>query len=209
MGLRAGGQWSAADRRCDPMGARCCLAESPLGGLRHACVPSGACVDDDGAPLARDAGPERVKVDEHVVQFWRDPLGLVGKYFTKRGRAELEAEAERAAIEVWWLLTGELPASREALDVVRHGYAMDQGEGPHDDHAALTRDLLETAVGVSPKSGQRDHPVSASAGCGARRFVRRPRPGSSTRSQRYSIRSLGLRPNRRSAAVVPSARWIT
>lgn len=82
----------------------------------------------------------------HVVQFWRDPLGLVGRYFTKRGRAELEAEAERAAIEVWWLLTGELPASREALDVVRHGYALDDAPGPHDDHADLTRDLLETAV---------------------------------------------------------------
>jgi len=88
----------------------------------------------------------------HVVQFWRDPLGLVAKYLTKRGRAELEAEAERAALEVWWLLTGELPASREALDVTRHGYAMDHGDGDHDDHADLTRDLLETAV-VSVRNG--------------------------------------------------------
>ena len=53
-----GGHWSVADRRCDPLGARCCLAESPFGGMRHACVPAGACVDDDGAPL--DAGPPDV-----------------------------------------------------------------------------------------------------------------------------------------------------
>lgn len=49
-----GGRWSVADRRCAPLGARCCLAESPYGGLRHACVPEAACVDDEGAPL--DAG---------------------------------------------------------------------------------------------------------------------------------------------------------
>ena len=82
----------------------------------------------------------------HVVQFWREGGVYVARYATRKGRAELEAEAERAAMEVWWLLTAELPASREALDVTRHGYAMDQGEGPHDDHADLTRDLLETAV---------------------------------------------------------------
>lgn len=82
----------------------------------------------------------------HGVQFWRDPLGLVSKYLTSKGRAELEAEAERGAIEVWWLLTGELPASREELEVTRHGYALD------DDHAALTRELLETAL-VSVKNG--------------------------------------------------------
>lgn len=51
-----GGRWSAADRRCDPMGTRCCRAESPFGGLRHACVPAGACVDDEGEPLPSDAG---------------------------------------------------------------------------------------------------------------------------------------------------------
>ena len=83
---------------------------------------------------------------EHGVQFWRNPLGLVAKYLSKRGRAELEAEAERAAIEVWWLLTGEIPASRADLDVTRHGYALDDAPGEHDDHADLTRDLLETAV---------------------------------------------------------------
>jgi hypothetical protein len=82
----------------------------------------------------------------HVVEFWRDPLAFVAKYLTKRGRAELEAEAERAAIEVWWLLTGELPASLDDLDATRHGYALDDGPGAHDDHADLTRDLLETAV---------------------------------------------------------------
>lgn len=62
-----GGHWSAADRRCAPLGARCCLAESPYGGLRHACVPDGACVDDEGEALSPDAGAgddARVKVDD-------------------------------------------------------------------------------------------------------------------------------------------------
>lgn len=76
----------------------------------------------------------------HVVQFWRDGVSFLVRYCTSRGRAELEAEAERAAIEVWWLLTGELPASLDALAITRHGYALD------DSHAQLTQDLLETAV---------------------------------------------------------------
>jgi hypothetical protein len=75
----------------------------------------------------------------HAVQFWRDPVGFVSKYLSSKGRAELEAEAERGAIEAWWLLTGELPARLDDLDVTRHGYALDDG------HATLTRDLLETA----------------------------------------------------------------
>lgn len=69
-----GGRWSVADRRCDPLGARCCLAESPYGGLRHACVPANVCVDGDGEPLVADAGSnppgdatERVKVDDPAV----------------------------------------------------------------------------------------------------------------------------------------------
>ncbi len=89
---------------------------------------------------------------EHVVQWRRDPLGFVAKYLSRKGRAELEAEAERAAIEVWWLLTGETPATRADLDVTRHGYALDDAPGAHDDHADLTRDLLETAV-VSVRNG--------------------------------------------------------
>lgn len=76
----------------------------------------------------------------HVVQFWRDPLGFVAKYLTKRGRAELEAEAERGALEVWWQLTGEAPSDLAGVDVTRHGYALD------DAMADLTRDLLEVAV---------------------------------------------------------------
>lgn len=75
----------------------------------------------------------------HVVQFWRDPLSYVARYATEKGRAELEAEAERGAVETWWLLTGELPATLADLDRTRHGYALD------DSHADLTRDLLETA----------------------------------------------------------------
>lgn len=76
----------------------------------------------------------------HVVQFWRDGLSFVIRYCTSKGRAELEAEAERGAIEVWWLLTGEIPTSLDALAITRHGYALD------DSHAQLTADLLETAV---------------------------------------------------------------
>lgn len=76
----------------------------------------------------------------HVVQFWRDPLDFVGRYLTSKGRAELEAEAERGACEVWWILTGEAPADLGAVDITRHGYALD------DSHADLTRDLLEQAV---------------------------------------------------------------
>jgi hypothetical protein len=76
----------------------------------------------------------------HVVQFWRDPLDFVGRYLTSKGRAELEAEAERGACEAWWILTGEAPADLGAVDITRHGYALD------DSHADLTRDLLEQAV---------------------------------------------------------------
>jgi hypothetical protein len=76
----------------------------------------------------------------HVVQFWRDPLDFVGRYLTSKGRAELEAEAERGACEAWWILTGGAPADLGAVDITRHGYALD------DSHADLTRDLLEQAV---------------------------------------------------------------
>ena len=76
----------------------------------------------------------------HVVQFWRDPLDFVGRYLSSKGRAELEAEAERGACEAWWILTGETPADLGAVDITRHGYALD------DSHADLTRDLLEQAV---------------------------------------------------------------
>lgn len=76
----------------------------------------------------------------HVVQFWRDPIDFIGRYLTSKGRAELEAEAERGACEVWWILTGEIPADLGAVDITRHGYALDDG------HADLTRDLLEQGV---------------------------------------------------------------
>lgn len=77
---------------------------------------------------------------QHVVQFWRNPFSYVSRYLTSRGRAELEAEAERAACEGWWILTGELPADLGDVDITRHGYALDEG------HADLTRDLLEQAA---------------------------------------------------------------
>ncbi len=40
------GKRSPADRRCDLLGARCCLAESPFGREVHACVPSAVCLDE-------------------------------------------------------------------------------------------------------------------------------------------------------------------
>ena len=45
-----GGEWSQADRRCDRLGAVCCLAPSPYGAPRYACVPAASCVVDGGAP---------------------------------------------------------------------------------------------------------------------------------------------------------------
>lgn len=72
----------------------------------------------------------------HVEQFWRDPVAFVARYLSAKGRAELEAEAERAAVEAWWLLTGMLPTSVDAPGYMIHGYALD------DSHAALTRALL-------------------------------------------------------------------
>ena len=53
--------------------------------------------------------------------------------------AELEAEAERARLEVCWILWGALP-SLDDIDTTRHGYALE------DSHADLTRDLLEQAA---------------------------------------------------------------
>lgn len=82
----------------------------------------------------------------HVVAFWRNPVDLVRRYLTARGRAELEAEAERGALEGWWVLTGTIPADLAGVDVLRHGYALDDGSGEHDDHADLARDLLEQAA---------------------------------------------------------------
>lgn len=82
---------------------------------------------------------------QHVVQFYRDPVGFVRRYLTSFGRAELEAEAERARLEACWLLHGSLPTFA-SLDTTRHGYALD------DSHADLTRNLLEQA-GTAVASG--------------------------------------------------------
>jgi len=82
----------------------------------------------------------------HVVQFWRDGAGFMLRYLTSRGRAELEAESERGAIETWWILTGETPTDLGSIDITRHGYALKTAPGEHDDVADLTRDLLEQAV---------------------------------------------------------------
>ena len=101
----------------------------------------------------------------HVVQFWRDPFDFVVRYLTSKGRAELEAEAERGACEVWWILTGEIPADLGAVDITRHGYALD------DSHADLTRDLLEQAV-TSVRAGV----LSTDVGIEVARWVRTTSP---------------------------------
>lgn len=101
----------------------------------------------------------------HVVQFWRDPIDFLARYLSSKGRAELEAEAERAACEVWWILTGTIPADLGAVDITRHGYALDDG------HADLTRDLLEQAV-TSVRAGV----LSTDVGIEVARWVRATSP---------------------------------
>lgn len=101
----------------------------------------------------------------HVVQFWRDPIDFLARYLTSKGRAELEAEAERAACEVWWILTGTIPADLGAVDITRHGYVLDEG------HADLTRDLLEQAV-TSVRAGV----LSTDVGIEVARWVRATSP---------------------------------
>ena len=103
----------------------------------------------------------------HVVQFWRDPVDFIARYLTSKGRAELEAEAERGACEVWWILTGEAPADLGAVDITRHGYALD------DSHADLTRDLLEQAV-TSVRAGA----LSTDVGIEVAQWVRANAPES-------------------------------
>lgn len=100
----------------------------------------------------------------HVVDFWVNPPMFVVRYLTDFGRAELEAHAERGALEVVWLLEGRLP-SYIGVDVTRHGYAL--GEG----HADLTRDLLEQAA-TSVASGL----VSTDVGIAAREWLLKNAP---------------------------------
>lgn len=88
----------------------------------------------------------------HGVKFWRNAAIFVGDYTTERGRAESEAEAERGAIEVAWLVDGAIPADVGNVDICRHGYAIESGPDEHDDAADLVVDLLEHAV-ASVKSG--------------------------------------------------------
>lgn len=96
------------------------------------------------APRGHGALPEHLRdlchEIEHVVQFWRDGVGFILRYCTRKGRAELEAEAARAAVEVWWLLTGEIPPALDAQAVTLHGYALDEA------HVAHTVNLLHTVA---------------------------------------------------------------
>ena len=101
----------------------------------------------------------------HAVQFWRSPLDFLRRYLTSTGRAELEAEAERGAVEGWWVLTGTIPADLGAVDITRHGYALD------DSHADLTRDLLEQSV-TSTRAGV----LSTDVGIEVARWVRAHAP---------------------------------
>lgn len=101
----------------------------------------------------------------HVVQFWRDPVSFVVRYLTSKGRAELEAEAERGACEAWWVLTGTIPENLGDVDITRHGYALD------DSHADLTRDLLEQAV-TSVRAGV----ISTDVGLEVAKWVRATSP---------------------------------
>lgn len=82
----------------------------------------------------------------HGVKFWRNAAIFVGDYATQKGRAESEAEAERGAIEVAWLVDGAIPADVGSVDICRHGYAIENEPGAHDDAADLVVDLLEQAV---------------------------------------------------------------
>jgi hypothetical protein len=107
----------------------------------------------------------------HGVQFWRDHVAFLARYLTSRGRAELEAEAERGACEVWWMLTGTIPADLGAIDICRHGYALKTEPGEHDDNADLTRDLLEQAV-TSIRAGV----VSTDVGLAALAWLRAEAP---------------------------------
>lgn len=119
--------------------------------------PSGAVLEDSLRVLFHEL--------THVVQFWRNPWEYVRRYLASRGRAELEAEAERAACEGWWILTGELPADMGSVDITRHGYALDDG------HADLTRDLLEQAA-TSVRAGV----ISTDVGLAVLAWVRAQAP---------------------------------
>lgn len=88
----------------------------------------------------------------HGVQFWRNVIDLLAGYASQRGRAELEAEAERGGIEVAWLVDGTIPTDIISLDICRHGYAVESKPEEHDDFADLARNLLEQHV-TSVKSG--------------------------------------------------------
>lgn len=135
-----------------------------LGPLIYAPADSAAAPEDHLRVLFHELG--------HVVAFWRNPFDLVHWYLTARGRAELEAEAERGALEGWWVLTGTIPADLAGVDVLRHGYALDDGPGEHDDHADLARDLLEQAA-TSVRAGV----LSTDVGREVATWVRQHAPG--------------------------------
>ncbi len=89
----------------------------------------------------------------HVVQFWRDPIGFLRRYLTSRGRAELEAEAERARLEVCWLLWGALPSLG---DIDTRRTAADHAVSLHDAaarcglHTRLPGAVVARGTGAPP-----------------------------------------------------------
>ena len=82
------------------------------------------------------------------------------RYLTSKGRAGSRPRPS-AARAVWWILTGTIPADLGAVDITRHGYALDDG------HADLTRDLLEQAV-TSVRAGVLSTDVGSRSRAGAR-----------------------------------------
>lgn len=89
-------------------------------------APSG----DDLSVIAHEMG--------HVVQWHRDHVRFAAEYLASpERRAVFEAEAERGRFEVLHLIGEPLPQSLGDLDMMRHGYMVD------DAHADLCRDLCE------------------------------------------------------------------
>lgn len=92
----------------------------------------------------------------HGVQWYREPFTFPGRYLglvlnaqggEKEPRALYEAEAEGAALEVLYLLTGNIPTERAAL---ARRFSAGYGFG---DAELLYQDALLTGIVTSVKSG--------------------------------------------------------
>ena len=72
-------------------------------------------------------------------------VAFVTRYLSAKGRAELEAEAERAAVEAWWLLTGMLPTSVDLYNLAEDPYEQNNVAAAHPDKVAALQARLEAA----------------------------------------------------------------